>query len=127
MIEACLFEMNGLHTQATLNILPLGSYDVLIGMVWLNIYKEKLNFHDKTLECEYSEGNTRVLQGIHNHVSMKKISALQLKKFSQKGCPLYEIQVLNAEENNELKIEDHSMPWEFKYVFPEEVLELPPK
>jgi hypothetical protein len=88
MIEACPFEMNGLHTQATLNILPLGSYDVLIGMDWLVVHKEKLDFHDKTLECEDSEGNTRVLQGIQNHVSVRKISTLQLNKFILKGVSL---------------------------------------
>jgi hypothetical protein len=63
VIEACPFEMSGLHTQVTLNILPLGSYDVLIGMDW---FKERLNYHDKTLECEDNEGNMRVLQGIQN-------------------------------------------------------------
>jgi hypothetical protein len=35
--------------------------------------------------------------------------------------------VLNAVENNKLKIEDHPMLWEFKDVFPEEVPGLPPK
>jgi hypothetical protein len=32
VIEDCPFEMSGLHTQATLNILPLGLYDVMLGM-----------------------------------------------------------------------------------------------
>jgi len=32
VILVCQFIMNGLPTQATLNILPLGSYDLLIGM-----------------------------------------------------------------------------------------------
>jgi hypothetical protein len=94
-------------------------------MDWLAIQKEKLNFHDKTLECEYSEGNTRVLRSIQKHVSMSQISTLQLKKFIRKGCPLYKIRVLNAIGNNELKIKDHPLPWEFKDVFPEEVLGLP--
>jgi hypothetical protein len=60
IIEACPFEMNGLHTQTTLNILPLGSYDVLVGMHRLAVHKEKLDCH-KILECEYSESNMRVL------------------------------------------------------------------
>jgi hypothetical protein len=127
VIEACPFEMSGLHTQAALNILPLGSYDVLIGMDWLVVHKERLNCYDKTLECEDEEGNMRVLQGIQNPVSVRKISTLQLKKFSRKGCPLYAIQVLNATESKELKIEDHPVLWEFKDVFPEEVPGLPPK
>jgi hypothetical protein len=32
VIPACQFIVNGLSTQATLNMLPLGSYDLLIGM-----------------------------------------------------------------------------------------------
>jgi hypothetical protein len=32
VIPACQFIMNGLPTEETLNMLPLGSYDLLIGM-----------------------------------------------------------------------------------------------
>jgi hypothetical protein len=35
VIPTCQFILSGLSTQATLNILPLGSYDLLIGMEWL--------------------------------------------------------------------------------------------
>jgi hypothetical protein len=68
-----------------------------------------------------------VLQGIQNHVSVRKISTFQLNKFSQKECPLYAIQVLNSVENNKLKIENHPMLYGFKYVITKEVLGLPPK
>jgi hypothetical protein len=32
IIEVYPIEMDGLHTREALNILPLGSYDVLLGM-----------------------------------------------------------------------------------------------
>ena len=32
LVKSCTFNMNGLNTFADLNIIPLGSYDVLIGM-----------------------------------------------------------------------------------------------
>ena len=51
VIPACQFTMDGLPTQATLNTLPLGSYDLLIGMNWLDAYKTKLDCYHKTLEC----------------------------------------------------------------------------
>jgi hypothetical protein len=50
LIEACPIEVNGLQTQATLNILPLGSYDVLLGMDWIASHKAKLNCYEKVLE-----------------------------------------------------------------------------
>jgi hypothetical protein len=36
MIKVCLMNENGLNTSAELNIIPLGSYDCLIGMDWLD-------------------------------------------------------------------------------------------
>ena len=36
MVKACPMEMNGLCTKSNLNIIPLGSYDSLIGMNWLD-------------------------------------------------------------------------------------------
>jgi hypothetical protein len=35
MVKSCPIDMNGLSTRAYLNIIPLGSYDYLIGMDWL--------------------------------------------------------------------------------------------
>jgi hypothetical protein len=48
----CSFEMSGFHTQAALNVLPLGLYDVLLSIDWLVVQKARLNCYDKTLECE---------------------------------------------------------------------------
>jgi hypothetical protein len=70
---------------------------MLLGMDWLASHKEKLNCYEKIIECEDEKGNTRILQGIQISVSVRQISMLQLKKFSRKGCPLYDIQVLNSD------------------------------
>jgi hypothetical protein len=79
------------------------------------------------LECEFEEGNTIVLQGIHKLVSVRKISMFHLKKSIKKGCPLYSIKVINSVEGKDMKAEDHPLLWEFKDVFPKEVPGLPPK
>ena len=34
VVEKCRLFMDGLFTYANLNVLPLGSYDILIGMDW---------------------------------------------------------------------------------------------
>jgi hypothetical protein len=49
MVKACLMEMNGLRTKADLNIIPLGSYDCLIGMDWLDQHHVVLDCYNKTL------------------------------------------------------------------------------
>jgi hypothetical protein len=119
--------MDGFPTQTTLNILPLGSYDLLIGMDWLASYKTKLDCYHETLECVNEEGRKITLQGIQKPVSVRRISTLQMKKYFIKGCHLYAIHVLEYVEDEKPNLEDHPMLREYRDVFPEEVLGLPPR
>jgi hypothetical protein len=64
VIPACQLMLGEFPTQATLNILPLGSYDLLIGMDWLATHKARLDYYHKTLECVRKEGKRITLQGI---------------------------------------------------------------
>jgi len=36
MVKACLIDMNGLRRKVDLNIIPLGWYDFIIDMNWLD-------------------------------------------------------------------------------------------
>ena len=119
--------MNELTTRATLSIIPLGSYDLLIGMDWLATHKTKLEYYNKTLECENEEGRKVTLQGIQNPVSVRQISTLHMKKYYRKGCSLYSIQVLESIENEKPNLEYHPILREYKDVFPKEVPGLPPR
>ena len=40
-----------LFTCANINIFPLGSYDILIGMDWLEEHRVKLDRYNKNFEC----------------------------------------------------------------------------
>jgi hypothetical protein len=51
VIPACQLMLSEFPTQATLNILSLGSYDLLIGMDWIATHKSRLDCYHKTLEC----------------------------------------------------------------------------
>jgi hypothetical protein len=84
VIPTCQFIMSGLPTQVNLNILPLGSYDLLIGIDWLASHKTKLYCYNKKLECENEEGRKVTLQGIRKHVSVRQVSTLQVKKYCRK-------------------------------------------
>jgi hypothetical protein len=50
-----------------------------------------------------------------------------MKKYCRKRCPLYEIQVLESVEYDKPNLEIHPILREYKDVFPEEVLGLPPR
>ena len=55
-VENCEMFMTQLKTQVKLNILPLGSYDFLIGMEWLEKHKVVLNCFEKTFTCLNEKG-----------------------------------------------------------------------
>ena len=63
MVEKCPLEMDGIFTWENLNVFPLSSNDVLIGMDWLEMNKLKPNFYNKTFKC-IDDGNQRVVIGI---------------------------------------------------------------
>src|SRR5713101_170748 len=64
VVEKCPLAMDGLVTYAGLNVIPLGSYDILIGMHWLEAHRVKLECYTKTSECIDEEGNLSTVRGI---------------------------------------------------------------
>ena len=86
VVRKCPLVIDGLITFVDMNFLPLGSYDVLIGMDWLEVHKVKLECYNKTFECLDEEGNSRIMKGIPKVISVRQISAMWLKNFCRKGC-----------------------------------------
>ena len=94
-------EMNGMKTFEDLKIIPLRSYDVLIGMDWLDAHHAVLDFHNKTYTCLDEEGNQVTIKGIPRPISLRQIIALKLKKCLRKGRQLYAIHVEESKQGKE--------------------------
>ena len=60
-------------------MLPSGSYDLLIGMDWLEENKVVLNCFDKTFTCTDDNGDNIKVKGIPRKVTVREISVLQMK------------------------------------------------
>jgi hypothetical protein len=58
------FILDGQTIRTDLNILPLGSYDMIIGMDWLERHKAILNCYTKMLSYKDDSDTTRTAQGI---------------------------------------------------------------
>ena len=56
IVEKCPLEMNGLVTYADMNVMPLGSYDILIGMDWLEAHRVNLYYYNNNFECMVKKG-----------------------------------------------------------------------
>jgi hypothetical protein len=125
MVKSCLMDMNGLNTKAYLNIFPLGSYDYLIGMDCLEQPHTLLYYHNKAFTCLDEEGKLRKVQGIHKAITIREISALQLKKCYRKGCQIIAAHLVETPRDKVPNLEDYAVLEDFDDVF-KEVPRLPP-
>ena len=55
-VKSCPLNMNRLNKFLDLNIIPLGSYDILIGMDWLDTHNSILYFYNNIFTCIDEEG-----------------------------------------------------------------------
>ena len=105
-VKMCPLEMNGVKTFVDLNIIPLGLYDVLIGMDWLDAHHAILDCHNKSYTFLDEEGNRATIKGIPRPISLRQVTTLQLKKCLEKGFQLYAIHVEYLKEGKEPEMQD---------------------
>ena len=68
--------------------------------------------------------------GIPRKISVRQISALQMKKDARKGCKVFAIHIINNEQigtEDKPGFDDIPILQDFLDVFPEEIPRLPPK
>ena len=80
IIKYFLLGFNDLDTSVNLNILPLGSYDILIGMDWLESHKAVIEYLHKFFSYVDEEGKYHIVKGTYRPISTQQISAVELKK-----------------------------------------------
>ena len=122
--------MDQFETLVKHSVLPLGSYDMLIGMDWLEQHRVVLNSFDKTFTCVSNDGELINVKGIPRKIVVRHISALQLNRVVWKGCKCFAVTIFNEENTSnkdKLKLEDILILREYLDVFLEEILGLPPK
>jgi predicted aspartyl protease len=56
LVKDCPIDMNGLNIKVDVNIIPLGSYECLIGMDWLEKHHIILDFYNNTINYLNEQG-----------------------------------------------------------------------
>jgi hypothetical protein len=125
-VTGCALNLGDFVARVNLYVTILGSYDIMIGMDWLEMHEVILNCKTKRLSLVDDEGHRWVIVGRNQGVSLRFISSLQLRKSMRKGCKLYAILVLNEKGVAE-GLEHLPMVKEFADVFPKELPGMPPE
>jgi hypothetical protein len=122
--RGCILKLGYFVTRANLYVTILGSYEIMIGMDWLESHEVILNYKMKWLSLVDDEGHIRMIVGRNQGVSLRFISSLQLQKSMRKGCKFYVILALNEKGVAE-GLEQLPMVREFANIFPEELPGMP--
>ena len=67
-----------MDTSVNLNMVPLGSYDILIGVDYLESHNSIIDCLHKSFGCMDEKGKYYTVKGIYKPISTKQISAVQL-------------------------------------------------
>jgi hypothetical protein len=124
MVRVCSISVNGVNINDDLNIIPLGSYDILIGMDWMDKHHVFLYCHNKTFPCLDGDGKQSIVKGVPRPISISDISSLQLKRCFRKGFQLYVARAEEPENKKGPSLEYFSVLQEFEGVF-QEILGFP--
>ena len=79
-IANCEISIQDHVTRNNLNVLPLGSYDMIIGMDWLEKYKVVLNCFDKTFTYVAEDKIVSKINGFSKPISLRHISSFEIKE-----------------------------------------------
>lgn len=129
VIPKCDWWIQGHNFSSDFRLLPLGSYDAILGMDWLQQFSPmQIEWNHKWLEFSHL-GKVVKLQGITPQTSQcATISGEQLQGMTKKGFVMCLVQLQAVELQNQKEVPDMVQPLlqEFAHVFSEPT-GLPPK
>ena len=128
-IPNCDWYVQGHSYKTTLKLLPLGNYDVILGMDWLELHSPmKIDWVQKWIEFPYCQQQVRI-QGIVPQLQQcGAISLNHLHGLAKAGNLMYLLHISTVKESPTHVLPDAVQPiiQEFQDVF-EEPRGLPPK
>jgi hypothetical protein len=123
--DNCIVHLGVCTTRLKVYVTALGAYDLIIGMYWLAAHQDLVDCFAKRVLCVDDEGRPVEIQGVWRKVSLRFISTMKVQQCLRQGCQLYVVEVVNERKGPSL--DQYPVLLEFKDVFPNELLGLPPK
>jgi len=124
MVKNCIIDIGGCVKKMNLYSMGLGTYDLIIGMDWLESHRALVDCYKKKVICQNDLGEPIVIKEIKREVTLRLISTQKIKKCTRKGCQIYVVELISEDVNASDKL--HPILFEFADVFPLELPGLPP-
>jgi predicted aspartyl protease len=118
-IDNCLVDLGVCTTRLKVYVTALGTYDLIIGMDWLESHRAMVDCFAKRVLCVDDEGRSVEIHGVQRKVSLCFISTMKVKHCMRQGCRLYVVEAVN--EGKGPSMDQYPVLSEFKDVFPKEL------
>ena len=116
-------------TLAHLNVLPLGSYSMLLGIDQLYPHRTKVDYYDKAIECLDDDGEQRISQVKKKATSVRMVTTMQTKCSHRKGCVLFTMHI-SSDKGKDVEdaevLSSYLILQQFQDVFRAYISEFPP-
>ncbi|GKE35104.1 putative reverse transcriptase domain-containing protein [Tanacetum coccineum] len=103
--------------------IKLGSFDVIIGMVWLSKYHARIIYDEKVVHIPI-KGETLIIRGDQSKTQLSLISCIKTERYISRGYQVFVAQVMEK-KSDEKRLEDILVVREFPEVFREDLPGLP--
>ena len=118
--------IGGQEFPADLVALDMRDFDVVLGMDWLSRHRATLDCYKKEVKL-HRLGKLEVkFRGISRELSSSMISTLAAQRMLRKGCQGYLAYVVETGNEGTL-VDEIPIVREFPYVFPDDIVGLPPE
>lgn len=128
-IVDCLWLVQGESFLTSLKVLPLGNYDVILGMDWLEQHSPmKVDWRAKTLQFHYNQKEICLKGVTANTQTCKTLSATQVQGLVHRSAVLQVVELCSVElaiKDSDIPAEVSQLLLEFAPIF-EEPKGLPP-
>nr|GEY61560.1 putative reverse transcriptase domain-containing protein [Tanacetum cinerariifolium] len=132
ILRGCTLDFLNHPFNIDLMPVPLGSFEVIIGMDWLREYHAVIVFNEKIVRVLF-RNETLIFQGKRNdqvHESrLNIISCVKAQKYLSKGCDVFLAHINTKEDiykSEGKRLEDVSIVIDFLEVFPKDLSSIPP-
>ncbi|XP_075521444.1 uncharacterized protein LOC142554663 [Primulina tabacum] len=125
IFKACPVQMGKRFLFVDLIVIPMVSFDVILGMDWLSAFCEMIDCVDETVKFLADDHESAVFVGLGSSLSIPIISCLQATKLLHKGCIGFLASVLDVRKESNMQLQDIDVAYDYHDVFAEEVPGLP--
>ncbi|XP_071739192.1 uncharacterized protein [Rutidosis leptorrhynchoides] len=124
-VSGVTIEIDGNEFPVTCLVMPIPSFDVVLGMDWLSRHKASIKCHKKLISFPLTDGTRAVARGKRGGFNCLLISMMKAKKSLAKGCDSFLTYVVDSMKEKKT-ISEILVVSDFPGVLPDELSGLPP-